>query len=103
MLFRGRRLSRPVAGLLCDAPAREQRVHTLDAGLAGPQFTPDSAERTLATFAAFDREVVGWKTRLAAMQCTSADGRLALAQRAIKFTTRRLEAEISLRAMGSAL
>ena len=60
----------------------------------------DSAVRlltTCSTFAAFDREVVTWKTRLAAMQCTDTVARVALAQRAMKWTVRRLDAEISLR------
>ena len=42
-----------------------------------------SAERLLTSFAACDREVAGWKTRVAtcvaAMQCTDQVGRLALA------------------------
>lgn len=56
-----------------------------------------AAELLLTTFAALGPECATWKTRIAAMQCRDSDGRIALAQRAIRWTTRRLEAEISLR------
>ena len=58
---------------------------------------PGSAEQLLASFAAFDRGVATWKTRLAAMQCTDTAARVSLAKRAVRWTTQRLDAEISLR------
>lgn len=96
----------------CDALLRqrgERRARSLDYTLqidhtvlmaSSSEDTAMSAspEQLLATFAAFDREVAGWKTRVAAMQCTNTLSRVALAKRAINWTTRRLEAEISLRA-----
>ena len=57
----------------------------------------DSPERQLATFAAMNREIVTWKSRLAAMQCTDSAARVALAQRAMRWTVNRLDAEISIR------
>ena len=77
-----------------------QRARDLDECtlLSAAEASPDVTVRQLITFAAFDREVATWKTRLAAMQCADCDARVALAMRAMHWTIRRLDAEISLRA-----
>jgi hypothetical protein len=72
------------------------RAHGLDYEQLGVD-DGEIAEQLLSSFAAFDRDVATWKTRVASMQCVDTKARVTLAQRAIKWTTRRLEAEISLR------
>lgn len=65
--------------------------------LLGEESAPAAAQRVLTSFAAFDRDLATWKVRLAAMQCSDSVARLALARRTMQWTTRRLDAEISLR------
>ena len=86
-----------LAGTELSVRARERARGLDDELLLGANRAPGAAEQLLATFAAFDRDVATWKTRLAAMQCTDSAARVALAERAVRWTTRRLEAEISLR------
>ena len=88
-----------LAGTELAVRARERAQGLDDELLLGENRAPGGAEQLLATFAAFGRDVATWKTRMAAMQCTDSAARVALAERAVKWTTRRLEAEISLRSV----
>ena len=80
------------------ADRARQRARGLDLTLLlADASAPGDDVRLLTSFAAFDRSIATWKTRLAAMQCKSTSGRVALAQRALRWTIARLDAECSLR------
>jgi hypothetical protein len=84
-------------GMTLAARARS-RAHGLEAEtlLGAGDHAPGAAERLLTTFAALE-DAATWKTRLAAMQCVDSAARNTLAQRALRSTIGRLNAEISLR------